>query len=363
MQDTTIYVVLYATTRNIWPFCTGYVKDINSLLLIDNLLTIFYFFYIAQCLAKKFGYAFNKSFMFFLEKIYKEKINSAIIYMNESITVENFSSSVWKVSDFTSKILASIDGLVKMQISVFPNGYNKYYKKHASVYVSLLSGRQHCHVSTTQLSILTPKRTQRNEKIFHSDWPEYETNYMYGLPKFISRHAFRNFSEDFLNDDKLTILIEVVCLSLSERQSESLINLSPVNSVEMWYDWNVCNFSTFPDVPNSQIFSAKFPSDSELIQFHLILQPRNMKNSQEGYILLYLCWCDGNQAKPSLLVNYTFTIRNYGADGEVLREHPYANVFEASGVSCWGTRNILLYEKAIKKSCLAIELRSVYNAF
>ena len=297
-----------------------------------------------------------------LEKIYKEKTNSTIIFINETITLENFSSSVWKVSDFISKILVSPDGFVKMEISVFPNGSHKHYENYVGVYADLLSRRQHCQVSTIQLSILTPKRSQRNEKSFYYYWPEYETTN--GLHQFISHQTCRNVSEGLLNGDKLTIFIQVFCTSLSERQSESLINSFPVRSVEMWYDWTVCNLSTYPDVPNIKIYSGQFPSNRELDQFHLQLGPRGIQNSEKGYISLYLCMFDSNKAGLSLLVNYTFIIRNHEADGEVLYHMgPFAAVFETSGNMCWGKSNSVLYEKAIKKSCLTIELSSVYNAY
>ena len=119
--------------------------------------------------------------------------------MNESITLENFSSSVWKVSDFTSKILVSTDGLVKMKINVYPNGFQKLHENYVSVYASLLSSRQHCHVSTIQLSILTTKRIQANEKSFYNYWPKYETTS--GLHQFISHQTCRNISEGLLNGD------------------------------------------------------------------------------------------------------------------------------------------------------------------
>ena len=145
--------------------------------------------------------------------------------------MENFSSGKRKVSDFTSQILVSTDGLVKMKISVYPIGYNQLYENYVGVYANLLSSRQHCHVSTIQLSILTPKRIQTSEKSFYCYWPEYKTDY--GLHQFISHQTCRNISEGLLNGDKLTTFIQVFCTSHSERQSESLINSSPVNSVEM----------------------------------------------------------------------------------------------------------------------------------
>ena len=185
-------------------------------------------------------------------------------------------------------------------------------------------------------------------------WPKYETDN--GLHQFISHFACRNFSEGLLNGDKLTIFIEVFCTSHSERQSESLINSFPVNSVEMWYDWNVCNLSTYPDVPNTKIYSGRFPSNSELVQFHLRLGPRGIQNSQRGYISLYLCVFDRDKTGLSLSVTSTFTIRNCGAEDEVLY------VFDTSVNTCWGNSNSVLYEKAIKNSCLTIELRSVYSA-
>ena len=248
-----------------------------------------------------------------------------------------------------------------MNLSVYPNGSHKLYENYVSVYASLLSNRQHCHVSTIQLSILTPKRIQTNEKSFYYYWPEYETTN--GLHQFISHQTCRNVSEGLLNGDKLTIFIEVFCTSLSQRQLESPINSFPVNSVEMWCDWTVCNLSTYPDVPNIKIYSGSFPSNSELIQFHLQLGPRGIQNSQKGYISLYLCLFD-NKAGLSLLVNYTFTIRNYGSNGEVLFDvNPFAAVFATSGNNCWGYSNTVLHENAIKQSCLTLELRSVYNSY
>ena len=211
--------------------------------------------------------------------------------------------------------MASTDGLVKMKISVYPKGSLELSENYVSVYASLLSSRQHCHVSTIQMNILTPKRIQKNEKSFYYYWPEYKTDY--GLHQFVSHQTCRNISEGLLNSDKLTIFIQVFCTSHFERQSESLVNSSPVNSVEMWYNWSVCNLSTYPDVPNIKIYSGQFPSNRELIQFHLQLGPRGIQNSQKGYISLYLCLFDSNKGGLSPLVNYTFTIRNYGADGEV----------------------------------------------
>ena len=247
-----------------------------------------------------------------------------------------------------------------MKISVYPNVYNQFYENYVGVYASLLSSRQHCHVSTIQLSILTPKRIQTSEKSFYCYWPEYKKDC--GLLQFISHQTCRNISEGLLNSDKLTIFIQVFCTSHFERQSESLINSFPVNSVEMWYNWSVCNLSTYPDVPNIQIYSGQFPSNRELIQFHLQLGPRGIQNSQKGYISLYLCLSDSNKAGLSLLVNYTFTIRNYGADGKVLSYFkPFATIFNTPENICWGSSNFVLYEKAIKKSCFTIELRSVYS--
>ena len=161
---------------------------------------------------------------------------------------------------------------------------------------------------------------------------------------------------------KLTIFIEVFCTSHSERQSERPINSYPVNSVEMWCDWTVCNLSTYPDVPNIKIYSGQFPSNRELIQFQLQLGPRGIQNSQKGYISLYLCLSDSNKAGLSLLVNCTFTIKYCGADGEVFYENSFAAVFETSGNLCWGRSDSVSHEKAIKKSCFTIELRSVYDA-
>ena len=249
-----------------------------------------------------------------------------------------------------------------MKINVYPNGFQKLHENYVSVYASLLSSRQHCHVSTIQFSILTPKRIQRNEKSFYHYWSENEN--FFGLYQFISHQICRNVIEDLLNGDKLTIFIQVFCTSNSERQSERPINSYPVNSVEMWYDWTVCNLSTYPDVPNIKIHSGRFPSNRELIQFYLQLGPGGIQNSQKRYISLFLCLLDSNKAGLSLLVNYTLTIRNYGADGEVLFYiDPFAAVFETSGDNmCWGNSNSVLYEKAIKKSCFTIELRSVYNA-
>ena len=275
--------------------------------------------------------------------------------MNKSITIHNFSSGVWRVSDFTSKILVSTDGLVKMKIIVYPNGYNRLYDKYVSVYARLLSS----HVSTTHFSIVTPKRIQQSTRQFNLYWTENETDR--GLPQYISHQTCRNVSEGLLNDDKLTIMVDVFCTSLSERQSESLINSSSVNSVEMWYDWTVCNLSTFPDIPNVKIYSGQFPSNSELAQFTLQLGPRGLQNNRKGYISLFLCLLDIDRAGLLPLVNYTFTIRNYGADGEVFYENPFAVVFAASENNCYGRLNFVLYEKAIKNSCLTIELRSVYN--
>ena len=247
-----------------------------------------------------------------------------------------------------------------MEIIVYPNGSQKLYENYVSIYASLLFSRQHCHVSTIQLSILTTKRIQTNEKSFYYYWPEYKTKS--GLHQFISHQTCRNISESLLNDNKLTIFIQVFCTSHFERQSESLINSSPVNSVEMWYNWSISNLSTYPHVPNIKIYSGQFPSNSELVQFNLQLGPRGIQNSQKGYISLYLCLSDSNIAGLSLLVNYTFTIKYCGADGEVFYENSSAAVFETSGYFCSGRSDSVLHEKAIKKSCFTIELRSVYNA-
>ena len=297
-----------------------------------------------------------------LEKIYKEKINSTIIYMNGSITVQNFSSGVWNAPDSTIKILVSTDDLVKMKISVYPNGSHKLFENYVSIYASLLSRKQHCQVLTIQFSILTPKRIQTNKNRIYCYWPEYEISC--GLNEFVSHDTCRNVSEGILNDDILTILIEIFCTSIFERQSESLINSSPVHSVEMWYDWTVCNLSTFPEVPDIKIYSGQFPSNSdELVQFHLQLGPRGIQTSQKGKISLFLCIHDRNKAGLSLSVTYTFTIRNYGAEGEVFYVKLFVTVFNASESTYWGNYDFLLYEKAIKKLCLTIELRSIYSFF
>ena len=79
------------------------------------------------------------------------------------------------------------------------------------------------------------------------------------------------------------------------------------------------------------------------------LGPRGIQNGQKRYISLFLCLLDSNKAGLSLLVNDTFTIRNYEADGEVFYDNPYAAVFKLPENICWGKRNFLLYEKTIKK--------------
>ena len=132
----------------------------------------------------------------------------------------------------------------------------------------------------------------------------------------------------------------------------------------MWCDWTLCNLSTYPDVPNIEVYSSQFPSNSESVQFHLQLGPRGIQNSQKGYIALFLCLLDSNKAGLSLLVNYTLTIRNCGADGKVLfYDNPIAAVCKLAENMCWGRRNLVLYRKAIEKSCLTIELRSVFNVY
>ena len=120
--------------------------------------------------------------------------------------------------------------------------------------------------------------------------------------------------------------------------------------------------SNYPGVPNIKIYSGQFPSNRELDQFRLQIGPRGVRNSQKGYISLCFCLFDSNKAGLSLLVNHTLTIRNYGADSEVLLYvKPFATVFDTSENTCWGNINLVIYEDAIKKSCFTIELRSVYR--
>ena len=294
-----------------------------------------------------------------LETIFKEKINSTIIYMSEKFTVENFSSGIWKVSDFISKTLVSSDGFIKMIISVYPNGYYQILKNYVVVSINLLSAWQHCYESVIKLSILTPRNIQKNEKSFYIYWPENEANT--GLNKYVSHQTCRNVNENLLNDDKLTILTEVFCLSLFERQSEILTSSSLSNSVEMWDDWTVCNLLTFPDVPIIQIMHGLNQRNSELVRFYLQLAPKGIQNSQKRYISLHLCIFDIDTFTKSLTVYFKFTIRNYGADGEVFYDPQMTAVFKASAIPCWGRPNVVLYEKAIKKSCITIELYSFYS--
>ena len=153
-------------------------------------------------------------------------------------------------------------------------------------------------------------------------------------------------------------MTEVFCTSLSERKSESLIESSPVNSVEMLFDWTICSLSTFPDVQNVEISSGRFPSNSKLAQFHLMLGPRGKQSSQKGYISLDYCVFDMDKVGKSQPVNNTLIIRNYGA------ENPHAVVFKAPTIfPCWGKINFLLFEKTIKQTCLTIELSRVYIVY
>ena len=280
--------------------------------------------------------------------------------MNEKFIVKNFSSGVWKVSDFISKTLVSPDGLIKMKINIYPNGFNQRFESYVSVMATLLSARIHCYESTIKLSILTPRNIQRKERDCNIYWPEY--TFISGIEQYVSHQTCQNFNETLLNDGKLTIFTEVLCSSLLERQSESLTNLSLVNSVEIRVDWTVCNLSSFPDVPNSRICHGLIPSNSKLVPFNFELAPRGIRNSKKGFISLHLCILDVYKLVKPLPVNITFTIKNYGADDEVSYDSLTA-LFESSESPCWGSPNFVLFEKAIKKSCLTIELRSIYNTY
>ena len=282
-------------------------------------------------------------------------------YLKGIITIEYFSARYWRVSSVVSKIITSVDGLLKMGILVFPKGEFKSDENYVGVRAQLLSSPKHCYASSLKFSIRSPSQELKNEKVWHCYWQEYYIKC--GISRFIARKKCSNLSENILSGDKLTILAEVFCMCSFTQMSNYPIFESTINetSIEMSYDWTICDLLNFPNVPSVRIVSPLFPSRDYLAKFNLQMAPRGENGSSKGYVSLFNCVEGITTTGPSLTVNFSFTVRNFGRDNKTISFGPFSYFFDVTTYLCYGVFDALLYEQLISMPCLSIEYQGIYN--
>ena len=254
--------------------------------------------------------------------------------------------------------MSSKDGLVKMKIDVFPNGKEIIDENYVSVFAKLLTTTKKCYASSFKFSISNSRKILQNEEFSYYYWQENDLSF--GYPRFISRQKCSDMKEDMLHGDTLNILVNIFCMALVKHTSKRSIIPATVNTVEMTYVWNICNLNTYPDVRSASIISVLFPSKGEVVKFYLELQPRGEVRSTDGFISLLSCVEGPYDSGPSLTVNFSLTIRDFGNDDEIVNYNTASVFYDVKTNRCWGSINALLLEKAINKPCLTIEYRGIY---
>ena len=245
-----------------------------------------------------------------------------------------------------------------MKIDVFPNGKEQIDENYVSIFAKLLSNTKLCYASLLKFSVLTSRKILQNDEMSYYYWQENDLSF--GYPRFISRKKCSDMKEDMLHGDDLNILVNIVCMTNIKHISKLSIIPSKVNTVEMNYAWTICNLEKFPNVRSASLISVLFPTKGEVVKFFLHLQPRGGDRSRDGFISLLSCVEGPYFSGPSLTVNFSLTIKDFGNDGEIVNFDPVSTFWDVRRSRCWGIIDALLFEKAIFKPCLTITYRSIY---
>ena len=200
-------------------------------------------------------------------KIGKNKGKSKITYMKETFTMQQFSTTVWKVSYFAIKTLHSNESSVTFDVQVFSNGKFLNNKNFVDIYIKNTSTQKHCYGVQMHFTALTVNGVVIDEQFLSNRWSGFTLEY--GLNKFLSRQKFNNFITDHFEIDILKIMIQLFCWSFQELKVKNLINPSNMNLIEMMYDWTICDLKALNDASKGRLISGPFQSDFIQAKFNL----------------------------------------------------------------------------------------------
>ena len=256
------------------------------------------------------------------------------------------------MSTAISQILTSPDDFVKFNIEVFLYGEDQLNETYVTIRATLLTDIENCSTSTLRFSILTVNK-EIKEKIYDvHKWVDNTT------PWNSSFSIFRNARDSMLNSAKLNILSELLCLSGARQQSAQSEVSSPTNLVKMTYVWNICNLVNVPDTQVHTISAHTFPSNNNSVQFFLKLILRTIYNSIPGYSLLLNCVMDAYITRLPLIINQTFTVRDYRNGLKANYYGPYSQLYtsKSNDSRCRGP---YLYG-LLNSQCFTLEYQGVY---
>ena len=268
------------------------------------------------------------------------------------MVIERFSSNEWQVSTALSTILTTADKSVEIKIDVFPNGENQL----VAIRATLLSHKKYCCACSIKCSILIVGGLEANAIYQQSFW-EDET---WILPPIISRQICLSINSSILHEDKLSINFDIFCMQTLEQISAQSVLPSTTNTIDMTYIWTICNLVNFPNIRTIRIVSTEFPSNSNLLKFHLELAPRGITDhSIIGYSSLLNC--PSNKAAEFVqLINNSLAVKNYGDRGETITSDRESITYTSLG-HCWGFYSSFLFQKALSKQCITLEYQGFYN--
>ena len=256
--------------------------------------------------------------------------------------------------------MTSTDGLVTMKTEVYPKGVSKTYENSVSIYFDLLSSRQYCYLSSIHILTFSLCGTHAS-KIFHR-WFEIDFDIRQGLPKLFTVDYCPIYKSQ-PNNNYINISTEIFCLSRNEKTEESLTVPSTANSVEMMYNWIVCDLAALMNASQEDIRSDLFPASDDLVNFHLKLEPTGMFGNRKKHISLFAC-IDRAKATdgPLILVKSTFTISGYGKGNERVIVGPISYFYNSNNLAalCWVTYERILFKKAIEQQCLTVKYHGFY---
>ena len=293
-------------------------------------------------------------------KLCTEKGNSDIIYLKETFTMQQFSSSVWNVSNYVTKSLRSKENSVILDVEVFPNGRLPADENFIGVHLKLFSQQRHCYGAHFQLSVLTANGVLIYEYFLSNRWSGFVSDYE--LSQFITRQKCKDFIYGYAEQDIIKIMVELFCWSFQELVVENAIIPSTANSIEMIYYWSICDLKALTNASKVRLISGPFQSDIFQAKFHLQMLLR-CDAGNTGDIELIICLDVFNFAFGSsifLPVYSTLTVKEYGPENETLRHGPSKHVFDLNANSCWKALSSVYLEKLIRKRCFTVEYYGVY---
>ena len=273
------------------------------------------------------------------------------------MTVNQFNSNTWLVSDNVSTELISFDGLVKMKIEIYPNGEDQLQQNYVSLYAQLLSDNKHCYASMLKYNILTPANLLKYTAWTVDYWTKKNTRA--GISRYISRQTCQDINEGLLDGGNLNIKVECMCMSTSEEKANRLVSSSRDDFIDITYEWIVCDLPAYLNFSVGVIPGPLFPPNKDATQFFMHLIPVDENEYKADYISMQICLMSQDTKGQVLLLNSTVAVRIFRKNEETQKFGPYLAVYEETR-NCWGPKNILSYEKAMLDQCIAFEYYGTY---